>query len=390
MRFTVIVLLALLLLVPVAAQDDLVEIPLGGAYAITIPEDWEETENSGNGYYWETDSSIIRIRQYGPVDQIEFGIDGLEGLLELLAIDIFGARSVDTDAIQAIDFGDYEGVNYTFEEVSEGNRYMRTILAYISDDNFIITGYIRPLSGHDLNEDDVNSMKAALETVVQQDTYIMHEGTQFDIIEGWELTRDYNGDFVITDLTNGTLHIAINLWPGYGAMVGFDEPGGLLAYAFTNGDTFDDYGSFDRSKMGTTRVAGFDAILYTHNADRLNARGTYPRSVIELILPNNGVLTAAISSATPDEPIDAVYEVLDIIQPGTQLVCALFADPGIRIRAAASTDSELVRQTEDETLIAVSKTVDSAGNTWFDITEGWVRSDVIYHEQAACAPIPTR
>jgi hypothetical protein len=102
MRFTVFVLLALLLLVPVAAQDNMVEIPLSGAYAITIPEDWEETENSGNGYYWETDSSIIRIRQYGPVDQIEFGIDGLEGLLELLAIEIFGARSVDTDAIQTM------------------------------------------------------------------------------------------------------------------------------------------------------------------------------------------------------------------------------------------------------------------------------------------------
>ena len=79
---------------------------------------------------------------------------------------------------------------------------------------------------------------------------------------------------------------------------------------------------------------------------------------------------------------------LDTFRPGNRLVCPLFADPGVRIRARATTTSDLVRQTDNETLIAISKTTGADGYTWFNVTEGWVRSDVIFFEQNTCRDIP--
>lgn len=371
-------------------NDDTQTIPLGGAFTITVPDNWEETQNSGNGYYWDTEDSMIRIRLYDLQDKTEFAIPDLDALLDVLAIGVFGAREIDEDAIESMEFGDYEGIAYEFEEISAGVRYMRQIQGYVADNDFIFGGYIRPKTGLELNEDDVNAMQEALGTIALQDTYIMHEGTQYDIVDGWDLTSDHNGNFVISNVNNGELDLEIALWPGYGAMAGFEDIGGLLNYYYTREAFYGFNPPYDSSKLEPVRVAGFDAISYVQNPDRVNDRGTYSRAIIELILPNNGVITVIVASNSPDADIEDMYDVLDTIVPGTKLVCGLFAEPGIRIRSEPTTNSELVRTTEQETLIAVSQLKDSAGYTWFDVTEGYVRSDVIFHEQKACQPIPTR
>jgi hypothetical protein len=389
MRFTVIVLLALLLLVPVAAQDDLVEIPLSGAYSITVPEDWEVTSYTGAGYYWESDNSTIRIRTYSPSDLVTFEFTDIIGAFEDLVVNTFGAREFDEDALEAVTIGDYEGFSYTIDELNEGRSYQRILIIVESDNGFSFMGNLLPLEGETVDVADAAAVSDALASIAYHDTFTMYEGTEFELPEGWELLADLNNHFAFATLKKGSVELNIELWPGYGAIAGFEEPAGFLAYAFSNRfEDFADLESFDRSRMEDTQVAGFDAVQYTYIAEELGPRENYMRAVIAFKLTNNGIITATARTASMDEPFDVIYEVLDTITPGTRLVCALFADPGIRVRSEPSANSELVRQTEDEVVIALAKTVDSAGYTWFDIGEGWIRSDVIFFEQNACARIP--
>ncbi|MBI5957987.1 MAG: hypothetical protein HY866_04580 [Chloroflexi bacterium] len=390
MRYLIGLFLILMIVMPVAAQGDAETVRLSGAYTIEVPSGWFDGRPAGAGYYWKTDASTIRIRTYSPIAQQHWDAVGIDNLLEYLVVDAYEARSVDDDQIETLQFGEYEGIAYTYEEVNEGRQYMRAIYMYPMVNDFIAVGSVIPNESHDLNDGDVVDMKAALETITLQDTFIFYEETQLDIPEGWQITDDSNTGFALTSFRKEGVAFDLWLWPGYGAVAGFERPADLLAYMYdSNWGTIE---SFSPSRIETIRVAGFDGALYRFAAQQtVNDQGMYDQGVLAFaLLGNHSAFTVHVMTDSPDEPIDAIYEVLDTMQPGNRLVCPLFADPGIRIREEPSTTSALVRETEDETLIAVRQTTGSDGFTWFDVGEGWIRSDVIFYENNTCENIPVR
>ena len=387
-----LVLGLLLLPIPLSAgaQAGSETVSLSGAFTVDVPEDWIIDYYMASGYFWKTDSSNIRIRTYSPWFQRYHEVeDSVAGFMEHLVTNVFETRGFDRAKLETVQFGEHTGIGYTYEEILEGRRFLRAIFLYQLDNGFIVAGYISPISGHDLDENDVASLKAALATVSLQDTFIFYEGTRLDIPERWELSDDINERFAQCSLRTDTVELSIVLWPRYGAMAGLEKPIDFLAYIFNS--NFGDIERLNRSKMETTRVAGSDAALYRFSRQTVNAWGAYDRAVIAFNVPtNSSAFTVLISTQTLDEPIDSVYELLDTIQPGSKLVCALFASSGIRIREQPSTSSPVVRQTEREVLVATRKTTDSANYVWFDVGEGWIRSDVIFYENNACAGLPVR
>jgi hypothetical protein len=372
----------------VLAQDEaLVTMQLGGAFTVEVPEDWQVTEPTESGYFWETADSTIRLRTYSPYVQGIFGLEigDLPAMMEWFVTEVSETRSFDASLIETVEFGDYEGVSYTYEELIDGNRYLRTVMLYILENDFVVMGNIIPNPGAEPNEDDLAALQAAMATVEMGDTFNFYEGTTLPMPEDWQLLHDANVDFSNVIMTNEDLRFDLILWPSYGAIVGIEEPIDFLAYLF--GGEFSELATFRRDNAETTRAIGFDAVWYPIDSERLNADGLYERGVLGFILPNNSGITVQITSAAQDEPLDPVFELIDLMTPGTESVCILFADPGTRIRSEPSTNAELVRQTDDERFVGTLQTTDDAGNVWYYMGEGWVRSDVVY-DYNTCADVP--
>jgi hypothetical protein len=187
-------------------------------------------------------------------------------------------------------------------------------------------------------------------------------------------------------LTNGTLTAHLELWPGWGGITGLEKSDDFFAYVYEF--RYLEIESFQPSKLEAARVAGYEAAFYPVESDRVNTDGLFERGLVSVVLPNNSAFVTRITTESANEPIESVYEFLDTLDAGTRLVCVLFADPGIRIRQEPATDSPVVRETGDENVIALSTTTDAGGNVWFNVGEGFIRSDVIFYEQNACAGIP--
>jgi hypothetical protein len=309
--------------------------------------------------------------------------------MEYLVTETYETREFDPAQVQPVQIGEHQGSSYTYEENVEGNRYFRTIFLYALENGFVMFGTITPVSGHDLNEGDVEDLKTALGTITLQNTFEFYEGTVLAIPEGWQLTHDNNDRVGAVGLKNDTYEFALWLWPGYGAMEGLEQPADFLAYVHdANWSTIE---SFDPSKLQPVKVAGVDAVLFPYSTQTVNAKGRFDRAVLAFTFStNNSMFTVQIQSQSLDDSLDPIYEILDTLQPGRKPVCALFADPGIRIRERPDASSAVVRETGEETLVATRQAVDSTNYTWFDVGEGWIRSDVIYHENTSCASLPMR
>lgn len=391
LQLLIFTLFTALLVVPVAAQENTESLRLSGAFTIEVPENWTIREYSASGYFWTTKDSEIRIRTYSPRFMDWYEIERQpDRFIEHMVVNIFEVRTFNAAQVESLEFGDYLGLGYTFEDVVEGRRYLRSIFLYQIENDFIVAGYISPLTGYDLNVDDVDAMKRAMETIAIEEEFVFFEGTQFRIGDNWQLTDDINDGWYSASALiskDKTIEIQFLLWPGYGAMAGLETPEGFLAWVFNRGFAY--LGRFDRANAETIKIAGFDAVLAPLAADKLNAHGTYDRAVIAAVFPtNNTILTALVSTEDREQPLDPIFGVLDTIDAGRIPVCALFASPGIRIREEATTNSPVVRQTTDEVFVATRKTTDSNGYVWFDVGEGWIRSDVIYYENNSCRDVP--
>lgn len=388
MRVLLIILCLLMSGFTVLAQEDTETVTMSGAFTFSYTEDWTVDSEDGNGFFFLTEDSSIRIRTYSPRTQAFFELEvaNLEAMMEWFVTDVFETRGFDEDAVETVSFGDYEGLKYLYEEQSEGDEYQRAIFIYSVENDFVVAGYIRPIADGALNTDDVDALQAAMSTVIVQDTFTFYEGTTVEIPDGWQLYDAYNATYAGAGVTNGDLSMRITLSPGWGAITGLEEPDNFLAYIYE--DRFIEISPFSRARLQETRVAGYDAFYYPIESDRVNSDGMFERGIIVFIIPNNSAFDVQITSTSPNESIEPVYEVLDTLEAGTRIVCTLFADPGIRIREEPATNSAIVRETDDEGLVALSTTTDSGGFVWFNVGEGWVRSDVIYYEQNACADLP--
>jgi hypothetical protein len=379
-------LILLLSFSAVAQDEDTVEIQLSGAFYVSIPESWEVESQTGEGYYWNSEDSIIRIRTYSPFTRGFLEDTGVESTLEDLVVGGYEQRELDNDAIETFEIGDYEAISYTFEQNDEGQRFDRSIIMYEQEDGFIVAGNIRPQGEGSVDEDDLENLIAALETVSRSDVFTFYEGTTVEIPEGWVLTHDANSVFARFYAKKDGVEVRMILWPGYGVIAGFENPLDFLPWAYRG--AYDDVEPFDADKLESAEIAGFDASYYEFESGNLNENGVYDRELYTFDISNNSNFTVTIVSDNTDDDTDIIFEVLDTLDPGRRFVCPLFADPGIRIRSEPDTNSELVRQTDDETLVAFSTVEDDAGNTWFNVGEGYIRSDVIFYEQNPCDEIP--
>lgn len=384
-RFLLIGLLMLLFVFTIAAQDT-VDYEFAGLFTVSVPESWEIDLITGEGYFWKSDDSIIRIRSYSPFFLEDFELTELKDILEYLAIDSYEAREFDEDALEEIAIGDFEGLSYTFEQNEDGVRFNRTLLVYELESGFYIMGNIRPIEAGEVAEADLEAVLNALPTVVQSNIFNMYEGTVIEIPEGWELTHAVNAIFARLSAKKDGVELRLLLWPGYGANAGSENPLDFLPWIY-RGD-FIGIEPFQPSKLEEETIAGFDAARYEFEPETLNENETYDRALFTFDLPNNSAFTVLVVSDNPDDDIEIIFELLDTLVPGRRFVCALFADEGTRIREEPDTNSELVRQTFDETLVAFSTVDDDSGNRWFNVGEGYIRSDVIFFEQNPCNDIP--
>jgi hypothetical protein len=380
-------LLFLLLMALTTVAQESVDTEFSGIFTVTVPEAWDVKQITGEGYYWTTDDSILRIRQYSPAVQELFEINDLEAFLEYLVTEAFDMPDFDDDVVSEVSLGDYEGLSYSFEQTEEGNTFTRTVFAYQMEEGFVIAGNIRPQEGGEPNEDELAELQTALPTVQLGDVFNFYEGTVLEIPDDWELTHLTNTVYARIYAKNEGVQMQLILWPGYAAIAGIENVRDFLPWAYDK-DNYELIERFDPDKMQALSIAGVDAQRYDFEPESLNENQSYDRALLVFELPNNSAFTAFVTSENPDDSIDNVIDLLDTLVAGRQFVCPLFADPGIRIRSEPDTNSELVRQTDEETLVAFNTTSDDSGNTWFNVGEGYIRSDVIYYEQNPCDDIP--
>ncbi len=390
MRVVMLFTIILLLVMPsISHAQDTMDLSI--AFEVTVPENWMYTGRMTTGAYWETANSLIRIRTHGPHYREWFDTPTeLDLFLEYMVTNVYDIRTFDAESIEAISFGDYEGIAYSTEMNEAGNRFERRVMLYMLENDFIVLGYIQPLSGYEVDAEDAAALQTVMATVTARNTARFFEGTELDIPDGWQLWHDQNTVFSLLLLRNGNLIVDIGMRPRYAAIAGFEKPADLLAYMVSGNDTYE-IGNWDPNRIEDIRLAGFDGAFFPYETDHLNSLGYFNRAIIMLPLSTNDtVLEVIVSSVALDDSLEPVFDLLDGVRPGHILTCMLYADPGTRIRAEATTTSDIVRTTDEENLIAWGRFTDSAGYDWFDIGEGWIRSDVIYHEYNACQGIPTR
>lgn len=371
-----------------SAQGDKTEtLLMGGGHVITVPVEWQFSHDTGNGFFWETNDSIIRIRHYDLFSQASFEISDLNGLLDLLVVIAFGEPEIDESAIKPLDFGAYTGIEYAYEASSEGEGFTRLIQAYMADNGFFYAGYIRPISGYDLNQEDVLAMQTALMTITVQDSYRMHEGTQYQIPDGWQLTGDYNGVYGLSSVSNGELDIELTLWTGFGAVLGFDQFGAVLTY-FSDGYTFVGFPDMINDEdLHPVWYAGIEGVRYTQYSGIPNDRGTFSRMLMQFNLQNNSIIVVSVSSLYADSNLDPIGDILNTLVAGTDVVCGLYAEAGTPIYTHPSTDAEIVRTTDEEDLIAMARQQNDA-LIWFEVAGGYVNTDDVDHDYNSCLPLP--
>lgn len=389
-----IVALFFALWMPAFGQQGKQVVPLTGAYEISVPNSWKIDQKIGPGYFWETTDSRIRIRSYpfGNLAQMGLTVTDVPTFLEWLVVDVLGARDFLPQDLQTIELGSRSGYIYAMNVVEEGVTKEYTIYEYVDTHDAIIAGYIRPLVDQELNPLDVTELAEALATIVRTERYTFYDGASFGLSnDSWELYTEEQDGIAWVVLTNPAEQymVSITYFPRYGVMAGFDKPRDFLAFIWDA--NYQAYGSFRRESVQDTRVAGFDAIIHSVESMTLNDWDMYGRAVIVFELTSNGSYVAVeIMTSERGVNFDPVYTLLDTFTPGNRIVCPLFASPGISIRAEATTGSERVRQTEDETLIAEYDFIGADGYRWFFVGEGWIRSDVIFFENNTCEGIQRR
>ena len=391
MRYLAIICCIALLIVPVLAQDEeLVTVDLSGAFDVTIPESWEVDFQSGTGYFWESEDSTLRVRGYSPFFFVDWSVDNtIEALMEFLVVDVFNTREYDESQVEETTFGEWDGIMYTYEQLDQGRSFERTIMIADGGEGYAFVGYIVPLEGETLNPDDVADLEAAVSSITRRDEYIFYDNTTIPIPDGWAVVDDDNYGIADVALSNGDITVDITFWPRYGDIVGFEQNRDFLGYIYNN--SFGDNARYDRSTAEDVRVAGFDGIYFAYNAETLNEFDMYPIGVMTFATqPNNTYLTVDIMATEADIDLDPVYDLLDEVRPGNRNVCPIFTDPGDRIRSRPTVNSELVGETGDSVYIAVAQTIGEDGFVWFDIRDGWMRSDIVFYEVNTCENLPER
>jgi hypothetical protein len=379
---------------PAAAQEAMQVLQLTGAYEISTPNSWKVIQRVANGYFWETSNSRIRVRTYpsGFLAQQNLQDVGLPTVLEWLAVDVLNAREFSSQNLQTIELGSYSGYSYTTDVMEEGRSIEYAMYGYEFTDNAIVVGYIRPLAGQQLNSEDVTALVEALTTISRAERYTFYDGASFSLSEeSWQIFWEYTDGLTWIGLVDEDQRniVGIGYFPRYGVMAGFENPRDFLAFIWNA--NYQQYGNFRRDNVQDIRVAGFDAIIHSVESMTLNDWDMYGRAVIVFELTSNGSYVAVeIMTSERGVNFDPVYTLLDTFTPGNRIVCPLFASPGISIRAEATTGSERVRQTEDETLIAEYDFIGVDGYRWFFVGEGWIRSDVIFFENNTCEGIQRR
>lgn len=389
MRFFVGVGFLLLLIFPVTAQDDeLITIQLSGAFDVTVPESWDIVGQNGAGYILETENSTVNIRGYSPLIANLLSLDTTaDALMEYVILDVFENREYDSTLVEEASFGEYDGIMMTYEQLEQGQSYERTVMVLEWENDYTFVGHINPLEGETLDSDDVQVLADALSSITQRPEFTFYDNTIIPIPEDWFVFDDDNYGIAHAAFSNGDMVVDITFWPRYGDIAGFEVNRDFLAYIYDN--SYGDNAPFVRSETEDTTVAGFDAIYFPYNRETLNTFDMYPIGVISFATqPNNTYLTASIMASDPDADLDPAYDLLDTIRPGNRNVCPLFTDPGDRVRARPTVNSDLVLEADGEVLIAVAQTVGDDGFIWFDVRVGWIRQDVVFYENNTCEDIP--
>lgn len=404
MRIVLTLLVVFLLTSPLQAQTNLQTISLTGAYDIQVPRFWRVPNDIRQymppavrdypytGIYMTSRDSLIRIRTYSPYFLFARQLDGLylDEILEWVIIDVFEGRAFDSERITVTEFGDYSGIGYRFEAVEAGTRFEYQFYMYEMRDGSLALGYMRPLQGFDISEIDASDLVHALGTITRRDNYVFADGTEFDISDTtWQIYDEIPTGIARVLLNNGSIILSIHHWPRYAAISGFENVRDFLAYIWSA--NYSAHGRYDRSSATHVRVSGFDGVFYpfdvaTQNHLNMYERGTF---VFELTT-NNAYVTVDIMTSDRNSEYDDLYAIVDTFRPGNRLVCPLFANPGMTIRTEPTTSSAPVRRTADEVLIAQSQVRGGDGYIWFNIQEGWIRSDVIFYELNTCEGLPTR
>lgn len=393
MKYLCLILLMFLLAVPSLAQDDeLVTINLTGAFDISIPASWEVTQKTATGLFWTTGDSQIRIRTYNLNTREFFGVDDrdLGGMLEWLAVEVLESRSFDAEAITEVEFGDYAGSSYRYEALDQGRRFERQLNMFGLDNEILASGYIDPLEDAEIKAADLTALHAALASITRRDTVRFYDGASFDLSDhDWLIRGEAATGIAGIELSKAPISMRIFYWPRYAVMAGFENPSDFLGFIWNA--NFAEYGAYDRSKTEAAQVAGFDGIYYAFNSQTLNQREMYGRGVYIFELTSNGsYVSVYIMTDGPDDDYGAIFPVIDSFSAGNRIVCPLFADPGVSIRERPTTNSDRVRQTEDEVLVAEYETTGDDGFRWFNVGEGWIRADVIFFELNTCVGLPVR
>lgn len=375
---------------PSYAQSEYISARMASSYVIEFPANWVVQEQDGIGYFFETDDSIIRVRPYDLLSQQGFIGDTAgdpEALIEWLVTDVFETREFSKSNILSRDFGDIEGLSYTYVERADGESYGRIFLLKPLDSGTIIVGYMRSREGTSLNDTDVENLTHVVTSVQLTSTIEFYEGTNLEIPEGWNVNYDYNKDFSEVRLLGEHLTVDILLWPGWGGISGLEDSDEFFAHIYI--ETFGSIEPLNRSDFQSIRIAGYEAIHDPVRNDRRNADGLFHRGFFALTLPNNSALTIEVLSEDANDSLEPIYEFLDTLQPGRTYVCPLWPDPGTRIREEASTSSPIVRATteDDFILVAYEALRDANGYLWYRVDGGFIRSDVVWHEQSSCASI---
>ncbi|MBW4438215.1 MAG: hypothetical protein KME04_13830 [Pleurocapsa minor GSE-CHR-MK-17-07R] len=374
---------------PLVAQDNLETVRIAGSLVTEVPRDWDVVSNDGLGYFFETDNSTIRIRKYDILDQQRFEIyeQDSAGIFEWFVTDVYDTREYDPELIVETEIDGQQLLSYTFNQLISAGEYQRTIFVKRLASEFLAVGHIVSKEEGNLEEADVDDLRQAIINIQQDGQFVFLDGTSFSIGDDWGIISDINDAFAEFSVFKGSLNLRVSLWPGYGGITGLDNPVDFLAFIYDG--NYRDVEPLNRAEYQDIQIAGFDAAFDPVQPGTLDSSGRYYRGFVSVITPNNGAYFGVITSEEIDSDIDPVYEVLDTMQPGRIFVCPLFAEAGIRLREEPSTNAALVRTIEDsETLIATEVVTDSAGFDWFFVGEGYVRSDVIFHEVSACSAIP--
>lgn len=393
MRRVIIIfgLFMLLLVNSVIAQNETQQIQIAGSFIVDIPVDWEITSTDGIGIYAESEFSEIRIRHYDPFTQnfFELELGDRESMLRWLVTDVFETRNYDENDV--ITILDGEAIEYTFQELVQGEQIPRTIFVKSGQNNFMLVANLVPLQSNELNSSDVDAVRAVVESFSQRDEYHFYEGTTFSISDGWEFYGDYNSDFAYVDIVNNDVNVELSLWPGYAGMAGLGNSKDFYTWVYDG--NFLDIEALSRAELEDISVAGFEAVFDPVSEPYLESNGLYAglyiRALVSFVLPNNSAFVAVIRTSDVDTEIEPALALLDGIRPGRVFVCPLFAEQGTRLREEPTTSSSVVREIEgEEILVGLRLVADQSGYTWFDTGEGYIRSDVIYHENSACSRIP--